>query len=44
MWKNPWWDQVEAGSREREGLSLFRAFKTYANLWEGKNLVIPNHQ
>jgi hypothetical protein len=28
-----WWDQVEAGSRERLFLSS-GAFKTYTNLWE----------
>jgi hypothetical protein len=27
---------------ERESFSFPGAFKTYANLWEGKNLVIPN--
>jgi hypothetical protein len=34
--------QLEAGSRERVFLCP-DTFKIHANLWEGKNLVIPNH-
>jgi hypothetical protein len=38
--KGAWWAQVEVGSTD--SMLLFSgAFKTYANLWEGKNLVIP---
>jgi hypothetical protein len=34
-----------AAPGSRESLSLFSCFKkTYVNLWEGKNLVIPNLQ
>jgi hypothetical protein len=28
--------------KQRESLCFSGAFKAYANLWEGKNLVIPN--
>jgi hypothetical protein len=30
--------------KQKEHFSFPGAFKTYTNLWEGKNLVIPNHQ
>jgi hypothetical protein len=36
----PSWDQVEATSRVY--FSFSGAFKTFASLWDGKNLVIPN--
>jgi hypothetical protein len=41
-YKRTLWGQVEA--RSRESISFSGAFKIYSNLWEGKNLVIPNHQ
>jgi hypothetical protein len=28
--------------KQKESFSLPGAFKTYAHLWEGKNLVTPN--
>jgi hypothetical protein len=32
------------GRAERESFSFQLLLKTYANLWEGKSLAIPNHQ
>jgi hypothetical protein len=35
---------VSGSWKQKQCLLLSSAFKTYANLWERKNLVIPNHQ